>query len=756
MNETVHELNYRYLDSVHIPYVLNEWANDDVRSTVFLKSPLGTGKTTLIKQLISRFAQEKILIITPRITLAYMYRRELDQFGFVAYNDDDLSDTSSFSANKHPRFIVQLQSLDKFVEIANNPYHIQYDIVIFDEVHTTYEELSSKLGYTCPAKIMSNVCQIIRTVPRQLLCDAHLGREVIDFIKMICKGICLTQYDLIVNQFQFPHKKRMVILSKFFLSPRIATMLKDCMSKYGNFEDFQRLQIIMDTNCYKTGRDKIDLYERLLADIFVQSTNTQLSSPAFSASSGVGFYDCIMYHLLTDINAGKKTVVTCSKSSTALFLYRILTYLYGDAKRILCMTGKDDADEKKTFVENADDMLLDQDVFIYTGFLQVGVSIHGTKAYFDNHYVLFAHGQCIGSVESLVQCIGRIRNITGVYYMAYDGWIADERKREHNPVQAVSDRIFDDNIVTNDHFVNDTISSTEIEGVRGIFKTYMQQISTYRRRYMNIDEYFKRFYNITSCHRVLYVMSSYGVQYPIRQVPVKFVYYTSVKQYRSCITNIVNSHLPEIKELTRKSLSEYDISAMLSMGIISGIVLDKIHGIKQISTMPDVLGKVSMITSIIGDVKLFKYFYHIHRLRCSDNDTDSNRGMFYSACDHHGISIVELDASNSVYDICDDIFDFPDDVVGTGSNRIKVDYEHIHEIVSRNDAHKNTIINSIGRSYDTNSIEYTIKHVRVLIRTHTNYKCKKMYRQSSMIVDDITNVCVSYNNFVHYLITNTY
>lgn len=95
----------------------------------FLVSPCGTGKTTALAQWISENPELKIIVVTFRISLAFMLSKT---YGFENYMD--LKHESSLSLSEHPRTVVSIESLQKFFRScdAGRVFDLP-DVLIIDE-----------------------------------------------------------------------------------------------------------------------------------------------------------------------------------------------------------------------------------------------------------------------------------------------------------------------------------------------------------------------------------------------------------------------------------------------------------------------------------------------------------------------------------------------------------------------------------------------------------------------------------------------
>jgi len=119
------------LDQCAFGRQLAAWIRNEFKA-LCIRSPMGTGKSYMLKRLINEHFQIKtVLFVTYRQTLAYEQERKLKDAGFVNYlsvpREAPLHDRETY-----PRVICQYDSLKRLTEhVTAVP---QFDLVILDEV----------------------------------------------------------------------------------------------------------------------------------------------------------------------------------------------------------------------------------------------------------------------------------------------------------------------------------------------------------------------------------------------------------------------------------------------------------------------------------------------------------------------------------------------------------------------------------------------------------------------------------------------
>lgn len=190
-SNNINEINERY-----IPESVIDTIKDN--KITFLKSHLGTGKTTIMKKIIKDHPGASILYLAPRIAFGKQIHSELDNFTFYG----DLKKNSK--PDMKQRIIIQMESLHKI-------QGIKYDIVVCDEIESCLKQLSST--ETMKHNIMKNhdiFEKAILNAKRVICCDAFLSNKTIQVMNSInnlsqFKGN--TSNATIINTFN-PYKRK--------------------------------------------------------------------------------------------------------------------------------------------------------------------------------------------------------------------------------------------------------------------------------------------------------------------------------------------------------------------------------------------------------------------------------------------------------------------------------------------------------------------------------------------------------------------
>lgn len=170
-----------------------------------LKSPMGTGKSTLIKEFISENSHKKTLIVSHRRALAKSLEQDIGTKHIKVdyYEDLILKDAHGIDANiplKESHILVC--SVDSLWKLAGS----QWDVVFIDEVEQNLFQYFAKTivhGEAC----LNFIRFALTHSETQILADAHLG----DLTKNVCNYIGLQSGILYENEYQIGLGKNLYI-----------------------------------------------------------------------------------------------------------------------------------------------------------------------------------------------------------------------------------------------------------------------------------------------------------------------------------------------------------------------------------------------------------------------------------------------------------------------------------------------------------------------------------------------------------------
>lgn len=195
LNFITDTLNTRFL-----PYSILENIDTNINTITHIKSHLGSGKTTIIKQFIKNNPNiKKILYFAPRILFARDIYNDLKDYDFKLYNKLKKKDYYNTE-----RIIIQLESLWKVNKT-------EFDLIIIDEVESVLKQLTSKITNKNIVETYKNFQYLINNCKTIITADAFLSNNSIDVVNSI-KPDCISK--VIVNNFN-PYKRKAYEVSGF-------------------------------------------------------------------------------------------------------------------------------------------------------------------------------------------------------------------------------------------------------------------------------------------------------------------------------------------------------------------------------------------------------------------------------------------------------------------------------------------------------------------------------------------------------------
>ena len=161
-------------------------------STVCLsfKSPMGTGKTTLLETVLQHpdLPHVTILVVTYRQTLALEQENKLQSMGFQNYMK-----VQDMPLYKVAKLICQIESLHRLRGVMGMP---EYDVVVVDEVELVLEHFNSPTVKQ-PHSTMDQLIKLLQKAKRVVTMDAFWGNGAHEFLQDI-----QVSNQLVINRFR--------------------------------------------------------------------------------------------------------------------------------------------------------------------------------------------------------------------------------------------------------------------------------------------------------------------------------------------------------------------------------------------------------------------------------------------------------------------------------------------------------------------------------------------------------------------------
>ena len=158
---------------------------------IFLKSPTGTGKTTILKQILSNIKLKNVISITSRVNLAgehvknlnLQFYKELDTIDFKYCNN----------------LVIQLESIYKC-----NYNLFKNGVVILDEINSLLSHLRSPTFNNKRSECYNYLVEIIKNAKYVISLDADLSDWNIDFIHTLRQDEYIVYQNICKNKLNIP------------------------------------------------------------------------------------------------------------------------------------------------------------------------------------------------------------------------------------------------------------------------------------------------------------------------------------------------------------------------------------------------------------------------------------------------------------------------------------------------------------------------------------------------------------------------
>lgn len=212
------EINTKYIGQINeIVERVEQFIYTDTHKCLSIKSPMGTGKTQLIEQLLNNHIYkpltkttepattkekfERVLYLIHRVDFSNKIYKELKHIGFKHYKDKKTRDIYS-----EPLLICSIDSLINL--LTENEY---YDLIILDEIESLLNQFSSstitgrKINNTA---LLNDFLQLCKKSKKIISMDANYYDRADNFIRQITGD---NKYLMIWNNYNNNEKKKLII-----------------------------------------------------------------------------------------------------------------------------------------------------------------------------------------------------------------------------------------------------------------------------------------------------------------------------------------------------------------------------------------------------------------------------------------------------------------------------------------------------------------------------------------------------------------
>lgn len=362
------QINKKYLSECKIiTDMIDNWQTNKQQHILAIKSPMGTGKTTLIKELVKNDHFKKILWITHRQSLTKSIHGT-----FKKYDFDNYMDYGGCLYNKK-RLIVQVDSLNRITKgdyIDGTTEFNIYDLVIIDEIEGTLQQYNSPyLVNKLPRQLFNLMLNVLKYSKKILLLDANMNTRTKLLIAEFDNAIIVNnkfmpiQKTFRINTCKITFNKKLIDDITCGLNVCVVSMSIDYLEILSIELQKMNIKYVMHTS--KTDDKLKDELENV--NVFWKQFNVVLYSPTIE--SGIDFSEKHFDRIYGIIIDGP---LTCSQRS---FLQMIGRIRHVESSIITCL-----------YQRLSDDMLTDSyytfnDLLCYYRYYE---TLNGKRILHDN------------------------------------------------------------------------------------------------------------------------------------------------------------------------------------------------------------------------------------------------------------------------------------------------------------------------------------------------------------------------------------
>ena len=413
----IHRIDERYLPP------LKNFINKNpikYRQILFVRSAMGTGKSSRVLEYISRSPTTTALIISSRITYTEAFCSK-KRYGFRSYRDVRGRDIDYLN---HPRIVIQYQSLSRIKCLEDTETFARWDILFLDEIDSLLKEAlsSGTMSKSKRCKTIRYFQKLVSSIPTVIVCDANLAEWHCDAILRKIAMVPKDKQKLLLNQNTgiFATSGRNInVFTNYSLCPSQSNLFMKAIHKVSG-----------DANCKKSGntlKHLINLdrdltvrqnsqsisfadhvYMSILANWFCKEKSSNLSINSF-------IVDDASKRLFKEvINEGKCVVAICNTKVLAYYVCAFFIH-YAHLKLgedVVILTGDSEIYQKRrvTSCDTMADALKACKLFIFTSCVKVGVDFSVKR--FDSVFLFLSKIRKTSplNLSDLFQMVGRIRH----------------------------------------------------------------------------------------------------------------------------------------------------------------------------------------------------------------------------------------------------------------------------------------------------------------------------------------------------------
>jgi hypothetical protein len=187
-------------ENTFIENELDKYFNDNKFKFFILKSPYGTGKSTMIKLICDGIRYDRILFITHRQSLALDFMKDFQELGFYNYLNK-----ANFNTNNN-RLIVNIDSLHLLKSTYNflikDTQIKEFDLIILDEICSLLKHFESNLMEKKEG-IYNIFHHLLTFTPKIICCDGDISNRECEYLKRFDENINIYENIYIPRQYNY-------------------------------------------------------------------------------------------------------------------------------------------------------------------------------------------------------------------------------------------------------------------------------------------------------------------------------------------------------------------------------------------------------------------------------------------------------------------------------------------------------------------------------------------------------------------------
>jgi len=357
-----------------------------------VKSPMGSGKTTVFLDLAKRFS--RVLVISCRRSYSD-YMCSVAE-GMVNYQNV----RGSISASDHPRVVVQVQSLKRIREIKTSTIHAQWQVLYIDEPDGVFKELIS--GVTDLPDRRDQIKYLVKLfscIPKVVVSDAGLAPWHLSLIKShLLSDLSFKTMSCLINTYT-PKTHHVRVFDRCLLSH---SYYEKVFLKKGIRKALGDNSCFLDIDFFLLGKRSSAAVD-FFVDAILHRAKTNAEKPNDDLSSRL--LDLMMN------TKDKNVVVICNTKAQAHLVDSVARRVFRKAHEdsVILLTGDSPPDLRKRVLADPREALGRCRVFVYTTMFKVGVDLN-----FDHFDEIFLIVDSLSekftpTLIDLFQSVGRCR-----------------------------------------------------------------------------------------------------------------------------------------------------------------------------------------------------------------------------------------------------------------------------------------------------------------------------------------------------------